>query len=139
MLENYDKDYLKKVLLRVVGTIVGLLIILYIGYQIWHKVTSSVKCTPATPYTYTVKTSGEGYVFRSETVIASPGAGSVVSGVSAGTKVSVGSEVARLYTSGGDELEQRLSDIDEQIALLSFSANTENLTNRDVSKLDSET
>ena len=49
MLENYDKDYLKKVFLRVAGTVLGLLMIAYIGYQIWHKVTSNVKCIPAAP------------------------------------------------------------------------------------------
>ena len=139
MLENYDKDYLKKVLLRVAGTVLGLLMIAYIGYQIWHKVTSNVRCIPATPYTYTVKTTGEGYVFRSETVIESPGAGAVVSAVPAGTKVSANSEVASLYSSGGADVERMLADIDEQIALLSASSDTSNLTNRDVSKLDSET
>ena len=139
MLENYDKDYLKKVLLRVSGTVLGLLMIAYIGYQIWHKVTSNVKCIPASPYTYTVKSTGEGYVFRSETVIESPGTGAVVSGVSAGTKVSAYSEVASLYSSGSADIEQKLADIDEQIALLSVSSDTENVTNRDVSKLDAET
>jgi len=139
MLENYDKDYLKKVFLRVAGTVLGLLMIAYIGYQIWHKVTSNVKCIPAAPYTYTVKSTGEGYVFRSETVIESPGAGAVVSGVSSGAKVSAYSEVASLYSNGSAEIEQKLADIDEQIALLSVSSDTENLTNRDVSKLDSET
>ncbi len=139
MLENYDKDYLKKVFLRVAGTALGLLMIAYIGYQIWHKVTSNVKCIPATPYTYTLKSTGEGYVFRSETVIESPGAGAVVAGVRAGEKVSAYSEVANLYSSGSADVEQKLADIDEQIALLTASSDTENLTNRDVLKLDSET
>jgi len=139
MLENYDKEYLKRVLLRVLGTVFGILVIVYIGYQIWHKVTSSIKYEPATPYTYTVKSSGEGYVFRSEKVIASPGAGSIVPNVETGAKVSAGSEVASLYSASGVDVEQRLADIDEQIAILSMSQDSEALTNRDVSKLDAET
>ena len=139
MLENYDKEYLKKVLVRVIGTVLGILVIIYIGYQIWHKVTSFVKCEPAAPYTYTVKITGEGYVFRNETVIQSPAQGGVVPLVSAGTKVSSGSSVAGVFSSSGADVEKRLSEIDEQIALLSLSSGTENLGNRDVSKLDAET
>lgn len=139
MLENYDKDYLKRVLIRVIGTVFGILVIAYIGYQIWHKVTTNIKYEPAVPYTYTVKSSGEGYVFRTERVIKSPGAGSVVSNVEAGSKVSSNTEVASLYSESGVEVRQRLAEIDSQIALLSLSANTEALTNRDVSKLDAET
>jgi len=139
MLENYDKEYLKRVILRVLGTVLGLLVIAYIGYQIWHKVTSSIKYEPATPYTYTVKSSGEGYVFRSEKVLESPGEGSIVASVEAGTKVSAGSEVANLYSASGVDVEQKLADIDAQIALLALSEDSASLTNRDVSKLDAET
>ena len=139
MLENYDKDYLKRVLLKVAGAILGLLMILYIGYQIWHKITSTIKYEPATPYTYTVKSTGEGYIIRSEQVIDSPGNGSVVPSVSYGEKVSAGTEVAGLYSEGGADVRQKVSEIDAQIALLSQTENSEALTNRDVSKLDGET
>lgn len=138
MLENYDKEYLKRVLLRVAATLLGVLVIFYIGYQIWHKVTASVKYEPATPFTYTVKTTGEGYVVRSEKVIASPGEGSVVPSVDSGTKISAGSIVANLYSSTGFDARQKLADIDAQLSVLSLSAN-DYLTNRDVSKLDVET
>lgn len=139
MLENYDKEYLKRVALRAVATVFGILVIIYIGYQIWHKVTSTIKYEPATPYTYSVKSSGEGYIFRSEKVIASPGTGSIVPSVESGAKVSTGSEVAGLYSNGGAEATQRLAEIDSQIALLSLSQKADRLTNRDVSKLDAET
>ncbi len=139
MLENYDRDYLKRVLLKVAGAILGLLVVLYIGYQIWHRITSTIKYEPAAPYTYTVKSTGEGYVIRDETVIESPGAGSVVPSVGAGDKVSAGSEVAGLYSESGSDARQKLAAIDAQIELLSMAQNNEGLTNRDVSKLDGET
>ena len=93
----------------------------------------------STPYTYIVKSTGEGYIFRSETVIKSPGAGSVVPSVTAGTKVSANSSVAGLYSSGSKEIEQQLAAIDEQISQLSFSSGGDAPTNRDTSKLDAET
>ena len=139
MLENYDKDYLKRVLLKAAGVLLGILVVMYIGYQIWHKITTTVKYEPATPYTYTVKSTGEGYVIRNETVIASPGNGSVVPSVSYGEKVSAGAEVACLYSESGADVRQKLSAIDSQIELLSMAENNEGLTNRDVSKLDGET
>ena len=138
MLENYDKEYLKKVLLRAAATLAGIAVIFYIGYQIWHKVTASVKYEPATPYTYTVKTTGEGYVFRSEKVIESPGEGSIVPSVDSGTKISAGTIVANLYSSSAEDERQKLADIEAQLALLALSAE-DSLTNRDVSKLDIET
>ncbi|MBQ7715534.1 MAG: hypothetical protein IJT70_06670 [Clostridia bacterium] len=139
MLENYDKDYLKRVLLRIAGIVVGLLAIAYIGYQIWHKMTLQIKYEPATPYTYTEKIVGEGYVFRNETVIRSESGGNVVSEVEQGEKVSANSEVAKLYSATGEDIEQKLADIDRQIALLSATGEDEQFTTRDVSKLDGET
>ena len=139
MLENYDKEYLKRVFLSILGTILGILVIIYIGYQIWHKVTSSIKYEPATPYTYTVKSTGEGYVFRQEEVIPSPGGGSVVPSVEAGTKVATGSEVACLYSSSSVDAASKLADIDRQIEILKATSAGGQLTNRDVSKIDGET
>lgn len=139
MFENYDKEYLKRVALKIAGTVLGVLVVIYIGYQIWHKVTTNVKYERATPYTYTVKTAGEGYIIRGEAVISSPDNGSVVSSVTPGARVSAGGEVARLYSATGADVMQKLSDVDGQISLLQKTGTGEGLTNRDVSKLDSET
>ena len=125
-------------MLRTAGVILGLLAMIYIGYQIWHKMTLSVKCESATPYTYTVKRSGEGYIFRKEIVIPRNQAGSLIPTVATGEKVSTGSIVANVYSSAGEDAGQRLADIDKQIALLTPASGSD-LTNKEVSKLDGET
>ena len=130
MLERYDK---------VAGVILGLLAVIYIGYQIWRKTTTNVKCEAATPFTYTVKSTGEGYVFREERVIRSSVPGTVVPSVDTGAKVGRGNEVAGLYSAVDKEAEQALSEIDDEIALLSMFEDDEGLTAFDVSHLNEET
>ncbi|MBR0302726.1 MAG: hypothetical protein IJQ80_02640 [Clostridia bacterium] len=126
-------------MLRTAGVILGLLAMIYIGYQIWRKTTSNVKCEAATPFTYTVKSTGEGYVFREEHVIRSSSSGTVVPAVDTGAKVARGAEVASLYSAVDKEAEQALSEIDGEIALLSMFAEDEGLTAFDVSHLNEET
>lgn len=138
MLENFDKDYLKQIFLRVAAFAGGILLAVYIGYQIWHSVASFVETEAAEPFTVTEKSGGEGYIFREETVIPAA-AGSLVPSVTAGEKVQVGYAVAGVYSSSGADVEARLADIDRQTALWSASLGDGELTRRDVSKLDSET
>lgn len=138
MTEMFDREYLKQVVLKVLAVVFGLLFAAYVGYHVWHRLTSFVETQPALPFSVTEKSSGEGYIFREERVIAPMGSGRLVPGVEEGERVSVGSQVAGLYSSSSAEIESRLSEIDRQIALLTAAVGDGNLTNRDVSKLDGE-
>lgn len=137
MLESFDKEYLKNVVLKILGFILCALLIVYIGYQMWRKMTSSMEFETAAPYTVSIKSSGTGYIFRTSEPL-SPASGSVVPSVSVGEKVSVGSEVARVYSDAHSSTVSELHELSRRINLLSSMANGGELSTKDVSKLDSE-
>lgn len=138
MLERFDKKYLKdkgeKILIFVFTLAIGA----YIGYQAWHYFAVNVQCERAMAYTVTEKSDGEGCIIRNEVPISSGEGGSLVASVDTGTKVGVGDEVARIYTASSINVEKRLDEIEQQLALLSATVNSQSVTSRDVTKLDSE-
>lgn len=138
MWEKFDKDYLKKVALSVAGIIACIAVACYIGYHIWHKVTSFVEYEPAVPYTVTVTTEGEGYVFREEKVIYSNQTGSLIPTVSDGERVGIYAEVGRIFSDANPEASLRIDEINSQIDVLSSVVYADNLTTKDVAKLDEE-
>ncbi len=138
MWEKFDKDYLKKAGLTVFGILCCVAVAFYIGYHIWHKFTSFVEFEPAVPYTVTVTAEGEGYVFREETVLYSNEAGSLVPTLSDGERVGTYAEVGRIFSDADPEASLRIDEINSQIEVLSSVVYADNLTTKDVAKLDEE-
>lgn len=138
MWEKFDKDYLKKAALGVVGVLCGIAVAFYIGYHIWHKVTSFVEFEPAVPYTVTRTTEGEGYVFREEAVLYSSETGSLLPTLSDGERVGSYAEVGRIFSQSNPEASLRIDEINSQIDVMSSVVYADNLTTKDVSKLDED-
>lgn len=138
MLAKFDKKYLANAAFKVTAVLLCVLTAFYLGYHIWRKVTTTVEFTLTTPFSVSEKSTGSGYVIRSETVISSSGGGSLVATVEEGERVGYLNEVARIYSSSSPDIEARLSEIDRQIALFSASLSDGELTSRDVSKIDDE-
>ena len=137
MFEKFDKEYLKSVAMGVVGFILSVLLLLYLGYQTWKKVTSDVECEAATPYTVSRKSSGTGYIFRTSTVLDGED-GSVVPSVGEGERVAIYAEVARVYSNADGDVVSRLKEVNDRISLLSSMTDSGELSKKDVTKLDSE-
>lgn len=137
MFEKFDKEYLKSVALGVAGVVLSLLLLLYIGYQTWKKVTSDIECEGASPYTVSLQSSGTGYIFRTSVVIPEE-AGSVIPTVADGERVAAYAEVARVYSSVGADTVTKLKEINDRMALLSSMTDTDDLSTKDVQKLDSD-
>ncbi len=134
----FDREYLKKVGFAIAGAILGIAVACYIGYHIWHKVTSFVEYEPAIPHTVTVTSEGEGYIFRDETVLSSSESGSLIPTLADGERVGSYAEVARIYSGASSETGGRIEEINEQIEVLSSVVYADNLTTKDVAKLDEE-
>lgn len=138
MLERFDKEYLKKVGLGIAGALLGIAVAFYIGYHIWHKVTSFVEFEPAEPHTVTVTSEGEGYVFREETVLSTTETGSLIPTLSEGERVGSYAEVARIYSGASAEAAARIEEINSQLEVLSSVVYADNLSTKDVTKLDED-
>lgn len=135
MLERFDKDYLKGILLRIGGSILALALAFYVGYQAWRFFATNAKCELAEPFTVYEKSSGEGCVFRYEAAL-SDADGSLVPSVNSGTKVAIGDEVARFYAFSSPTIQNRLKEINEQIALLSSANVPRGTSGKDLAALD---
>ncbi len=134
----FDREYLKRVGIGIASAILGIAVAFYIGYHIWHKVTSFVEFEPAIPHTVTVTSEGEGYIFRDETVLSTSETGSLVPTLSDGERVGSYAEVAKVYSGTSSEMDSRIDEINSQIEILSSVVYADNLSTKDVTKLDEE-
>ena len=132
-----DTEYLKKVGLYILSALLSLGVVFYLGYHIWQSVTREVETEPAMETSVHSTLETDGYIFRSETVLAQSGGGSLVPSVSNGEKVAKNSEVARMYSAASPSTVSRITEIDQQIALLSDSLGKgEGLSLKDSSSID---
>lgn len=138
MFEHFDKKYLKDVGLKLIAALGVVAFGVYLAYQAWHYFAVNVTCISAMAFTVSEKSSGDGCIFRSEVPLSSAGGGSLVASVDSGTRVGIGDEVSRIFTASSIDIEKRLSEIEDQISLLSSSVYSQSITNRDVTKLDGE-
>lgn len=135
MLERFDKEYLKGILLKVGGGILAVSIAICLGYQAWRFFATNAKCELAEAFTVYEKSSGEGCIFRSETTLSASG-GSPVPSVDSGAKVAVGDEVAKLYSLSSPTIRERLSEINRQISVLSSASTSQSNMGKDLTVLD---
>lgn len=118
--ETFDKNYLAKVAMYVLSAILALGLIFYISYHVMKRFSPGLDLVDAVPYTL-VKTVGtDAYIMRDEKALYAQGieSGSVTPAVSDGEKVSAFSKVADIYSNTSPDVERRISEIDDQIALL---------------------
>lgn len=118
-----DVKYLKKVGLGVLAAIVSVAFAVYLIYHISMSFKDNIVTTVAS---YTVETKTvrcEGYIFRDEVVLGASADGTLGLLYSDGTKVSIGSKIAEVYSSAKDlELVSRIEDIERRIDILEKSS-----------------
>ncbi len=129
--EYFDKSYLSKWFLSVLSGILALGIIVYAGYHIYSQFAPDLELIDATPTTVTEMISADGYIFRDEYPYYVDGnGGSIVPAIHDGGRVYLGAKLCDVYANSSPDIESRLSEIDEQIALL--EGNSSSTSNRSV-------
>lgn len=118
--ENFDKNYLAKVAMYVLSAILALGLIFYISYHVMKRFSPGLDLVDAVPYTLVKTVGADAYIMRNEKALYTQGieAGSVTPAVADGEKVSAFSKVADIYSNTSPDIERRISEIDDQIALL---------------------
>ena len=135
--------YLKKVAhrtaLQIGATVLAACLVFYMGYHIWRRITSVVTTDTALPVTVESLITADGYLFRDELYISAREnvSGAVIPALADGERVAAGGTVARLYDNYDADVVSRLTEIDEQIAILRASRDG-SLSLRDLSRLDGD-
>ena len=118
-----DVKYLKRVGLGILAAIVSVAFAVYLIYHISLSFRDNIVTSVAS---YTVETKSvrcSGYIFRDERVLSVSVNGTLGVNYSDGTKVSIGSTVAEVYSSTKDlDLVSKIEDIERRIDILEDSS-----------------
>ena len=88
-----DTEYLKRVGLYILGALLSIGLVFYLGYHIWRTFTLEVETTPALQTTVQATDEASGYIFRYEVPVSGTvGGGSAVASVRVGESVKAGGE-----------------------------------------------
>jgi len=134
-----DTDYLKKVGLYILSAILSIGLVVYLGYHIWQSFSTEVETLPAQKITYEQVIETSGVIFRTEKLIENTSnAKSVIPSAREGEHIRKSGEVARLYSEFSPDTVSRISQIEDQIALLSTIRSESGMSLQDTAKTDKE-
>ena len=119
----FDKYYLKRTLITFLTVLLTVGIIIYIAYHIAGSFGASLELSDAVYESVTRVLNADGYVMRHETVLYASHAqtGSVTPAVQDGTRLGIYDKAADIYDNTMPDVQARIREIDEQIALLEDS------------------
>lgn len=124
-----DVAYLKRVAIGFLSVVLVLCVFVYVVFHITNGFTPEISTVPALRSEYSERDEAQGYIFRRESPVSRIDGGTVSYNVSEGERVGIGTSVATVYESGGDErLTARLVEIDRRIELLSRSNIQDNVS-----------
>ena len=116
--EMFDKKYLGRVAALVFGIAAAVGVLFYVGYHFMEKFSSGLELVDARITSVTDKIYADAYIMRSETpLFFGADGGSVVPEQRDGAHVKSGGLIAEVYSQSSPEVEKRIDEIDEQIAL----------------------
>lgn len=116
--EMFDKKYLSRVALFVVMVAASVGVLFYVGFHFIERFSSNLELVDARLSTVTETISVDAYIMRDEKPIYSSVAnGSIVPEQHAGSHVNAGGLIAEVYSNSSPDIERRIDEIDEQIAL----------------------
>ena len=116
--EMFDRKYLGRVAALVLGVAASVGVLFYVGYHFVEKFSPGLELVDAKITTVTDTIYADAYIMRSETPLYSTvGNGSVVPEQHDGAHVQAGGLIAEVYSQSSPEIERRIDEIDEQIAL----------------------
>ncbi len=121
--EIFEKRYLTRVAAYVFTAVVAIGVMIFLGYHVVERFSPGLELIDAVPTTVTRTLSVDGYIMRDEEPLYANTAtdGSVVPAISNGGRVAVGNKIVDVYSESSTDIELRLAEIDEQIALLTKS------------------
>ncbi len=122
---------------KTASVIIALLLLFYVGYQLYRAHFSSIKTETATYFTASSTVQASVVALRNETVLAAPPKGAVDYVVASGSRVAKGGTVANVYASENqitavhqleqlDEAIRELQSLQQQGDAYTFSANSAN-------------
>ncbi len=119
----FDKTYLKRWLLTVLAILLSAAALAYIVYHLYDAFSPEYEFVDAVLTTVSETITADAYLMRKEEPIYSDvGEGSVAPAIHDGGRVAVGAKIADVYSVSSPDIENRLSEIDEQISLLEGSS-----------------
>ncbi|MBE6626682.1 MAG: hypothetical protein E7628_05840 [Ruminococcaceae bacterium] len=121
--EIFEKRYLTRVAAYALTAVVAIGVMIFLGYHVVERFSPGLELIDAVPTTVTRTIEVDGYIMRDEEPLYANTAtdGSVVPAVPNGGRIAVGSRIVDVYSESSADIELRLSEIDEQIALLTKS------------------
>ncbi len=116
----FDGSYLLRVFGYVLVSVLAVGLIFYVGYHMVDKLQPGMDLVDAVTKTVTTTVEADAYIMRSETPVYAyySYTGSVTAAVADGGKVARGGKLAEVYAASAPEIENRIAEIDTQIAQL---------------------
>lgn len=137
-----DTEYLKRVGLCIVGALLSVCLIFYLGFHLWRTFTREVEIQPVAETTVEKTAETQGYIFRSEQTLLLSGGNTgnhtLFPMVSNGSRLAKNAEAARLYTGSSVDVREKVAQIDQQIALLQECSNGDVQGLKDAQTIDEE-
>lgn len=134
-----DTDYLKRVGLYILSAVLSIGLVVYLGYHIWQSFSTEVETLPAQKITHEQVIEASGVIFRTENLIENTlSAKSVIPSAREGEHIRKNGEVAKLYSDFSPDTVSRISQIEDQIALLSTIKSESGMSLQDTAKTDKE-
>jgi len=116
----FDGRYLSRVGLYVFGVVLAAAMVFYVGYHVIGRFSSGLELVDAVPKTITKTIRADAYIMRDEEPLyaADISSGSIAPAVRDGERVSIYSNIVDIYAQASPDIEKRIEEIDEQIAIL---------------------
>lgn len=116
----FDKNYLSRTAFFVLGVVLAFALVFYVGYHVLDRFSPGLELVDAVPKTVTKTIRADAYIMRDEEPLYASNnpTGSIAPAVSDGGRVPIYSRLADVYAQASPDVEIRLEEIDEQIAIL---------------------
>lgn len=116
----FDRKYLSRVALYAFGIFLAGALVFYVGYHVIDRFSPGLELVDAVPTTVTKTIRADAYIMRDEEPLYAAGiqSGSIAPSVRDGERVSIYSGIADVYAEASPDIETRMEEIDEQIAIL---------------------
>ena len=135
----FDTSYLTRTGLYVLTAALAFGVIVYAAYHLLGRFSPGLELVDAVPTSVSRTVSAYGYIMRDETAVYATDifGGSVAPAVRDGSHVSLYGKIADVYANSSPDTETRLTELDEQIALLEKNQ-SENRSVQSTSGLDAD-
>lgn len=120
VIDAFDRNYLSRVVLYVSGIVLAAALVFYVGYHVIGRFAPGLELVDAVPKTITKTIRADAYIMRDEQPLYASdiAEGSIAPSVRDGGRVSIYSRIVDIYAQASPDIETRIGEIDEQIAIL---------------------